>query len=68
MFIGGDYQSGRIIGKSSPNAEEPIDSPFGPKDVVATVFDHMGFDMKAQRIDNAGRPKYFIQEESKVIL
>lgn len=68
LFIGGDYQTGRIIGESSKDAAEPITQPFTPNDVTKTIFNHFGFDERVQRIDTAGRPRYFVNEGSKIIL
>jgi hypothetical protein len=37
-------------------------------DVTATLFSHFGIDSSTQKVDFAGRPRYFVEEGAKVIL
>lgn len=68
MIMGGDYQHGRIIGESGPNADAPKSTPFTPHDLTKTIFDHFSIDSHYQKVDNSGRPRYFIEGEHKNIL
>ena len=68
MFSGGDFDMGRVIGESTAKAETPKSDPLGPKDVTATLFAHLGIDPQTQKIDFAGRPRYFVDSDAKVIL
>ncbi len=68
LIAGGGYSHGRIIGQSTPNADAVKDSPFNPQDLTHTIFDHFGIDRHYQKTDNAGRPRYFIEGDSKNIL
>jgi hypothetical protein len=68
MFSGGDFEMGRVIGESTDKAETPKSDPFGPMDVTATLFSHFGIDPQLQKIDFAGRPRYFVESDAKVIL
>ena len=68
MFSGGDFDMGRVIGESTAKAETPKSDPLGPKDVTATLFAHFGIDPQTQKIDFAGRPRYFVESDAKVIL
>ena len=68
MFSGGDFEMGRAIGESTSKVETPKSDPFGPKDVTATLFAHFGIDPQTQKIDFAGRPRYFVESDAKVIL
>jgi hypothetical protein len=68
MFSGGDFDMGRVIGESTAKAETPKGDPLGPKDVTATLFSHLGIDPQTQKIDFAGRPRYFVESDAKVIL
>ena len=68
MLSGGDFDMGRIIGESTAKAETPKSDPLGPKDVTATLFAHFGIDPQAQKIDFAGRPRYLVDSDAKVIL
>ena len=68
LFSGGDFDMGRVIGESTAKAETPKSDPLGPKDVTATLFAHFGIDPQTQKIDFAGRPRYFVESDAKVIL
>lgn len=67
ILAGGDYDSGRTIGEADKSYVPKTDK-FGPLDLQATVFDHMLIDGKQQRTDMAGRPRYLLDGEAKVIL
>ena len=67
MMAGGRYQSGRTIG-ASDRSYSPIENPVGPLDLQATLFDHFGIEHNTQRTDMAGRPRYLLEGEGKVIL
>ena len=67
MMAGGRYQSGRTIG-ASDRSYSPIENPVGPLDLQATLFDHFGIESNIQRTDMAGRPRYLLEGEGKVIL
>ena len=64
---GGKYDSGRVIG-AADKSYTPKESPYGPLDLAATMFDHFGIHKNAQKIDNGGRPRYLLEGEAKVIL
>jgi len=67
LMSGGRYDSGRVVGKAD-KSYTPSESPFGPIDVAATMFDHFGISKNIQRVDNGGRPRYLLEGEAKVIL
>jgi hypothetical protein len=68
MLSGGDFEMGRVIGESTSKAETPKSDPLGPKDVTATLFAHLQIDPQMQKVDFAGRPRYFVDSGAKVIL
>lgn len=67
MMAGGNYQSGRTIGQSD-RSYSPTENPVGPLDLQATLFDHFAIDGAVQRTDMAGRPRFLLEGEAKVIL
>ena len=67
MMAGGDYASGRTIGKSD-RSYTPIENPIKPIDIAATLFNHFMIPSDIQRIDNGGRPRYLLEGEAKIIL
>ena len=67
LMSGGKYDHGRVIGKAD-KSYSPKESPYGPIDVAATMFDHFGISKNTQKVDNGGRPRYLLEGEAKVIL
>ena len=67
LLAGGEYNHGRVIGKAD-KSYYPVSDKFGPLDLSATIFDHFGIDPKVQKIDPAGRPRYLLDGEARVIL
>jgi hypothetical protein len=55
-FAGGGVQGGRAIGKSDAIGAVPVEDPFQPKEVVATIFKSLGFDLTTELPGPGGRP------------
>jgi len=55
-FAGGGVQGGRVIGKSDPIGAYPAERPVAPNEVVATIFESLGFDLETHLPGPAGRP------------
>lgn len=68
LLMGGEYESGRVIGESDRQNYSPEGNKFGPIDLQATMFHHVGIDEHTQRVDNSGRPRYLLEGEHRVIL
>jgi len=62
LFSGGGLKTGQIIGSSTAKAEVPASSPYGPQNVLATVYRHLGIDPTRTFPDFAGRPRYILEE------
>ena len=62
LFAGGGLKMGQVIGSSSANAEIPASSPYGPQDVLATVYRHLDIDPTRTFDDFAGRPRYILED------
>jgi uncharacterized protein (DUF1501 family) len=54
-LAGGGVRGGTIVGESDAKAAFPKANPKSPQDVLATVYRHLGVDVKAEYLDN-GRP------------
>jgi len=67
LLAGGDYNHGQVIGKSD-KSYYPKETPLGPIDIAATMFDHFGIPLDTQRTDSGGRPRYLLEGDGKVIL
>lgn len=55
-LAGGRVQGGRVVGSSDSKGAFPRDNPKSPQDVLATIYDHLGVDMKKHYRTPAGRP------------
>ena len=67
LMAGGEYELGRTVGVAD-KSYTPKESPYGPLDVCATLFDHFNIPMGIQKVDTGGRPRYLLEGEAKVIL
>ena len=56
MFAGAGFAKGRVVGRTDRIASDVAESPFSPKDVVATLFHLLGIDPQAEIHDRLGRP------------
>jgi uncharacterized protein (DUF1501 family) len=68
IISSGSHDMGRVIGKSTANAEEASDDPVQPEDLRWTIFDHLGIDKKMSWTAIDGRPHYLVKESAKNIL
>ncbi len=56
LFAGAAFAKGRVVGRTDRIAGDVADTPFSPKDVVATLFHMLGIDPQAEIHDRFGRP------------
>ncbi len=56
LFAGAGFAKGRVVGKTDHIAGEVTETPFSPKDVVATLFHLLGIDPQMEIHDRLGRP------------
>jgi hypothetical protein len=56
VLAGGPIKGGRVVGSSDANGAFPKDNPKPPQDVLATVYQHLGIDTKAEYLTGSGRP------------
>jgi uncharacterized protein (DUF1501 family) len=55
-FAGGGFAKGRVVGRSDRQGGMPAETPFSPKDVLATVYHLMGIEPHTEIYDRIGRP------------
>ncbi|MGL5096309.1 MAG: DUF1501 domain-containing protein, partial [Planctomycetia bacterium] len=65
LFAGGGFAAGRVVGRTDRIAGDVADTPFSPKDVVATLYHLVGIDPSAEIHDRFGRP-YLVGGSGKV--
>lgn len=56
LFAGGGFGVGRVVGRTDRIGGDVAETPFSPKDVVATLFHLLGIDPRAEIHDRLGRP------------
>ncbi len=56
LFAGAGFARGRVVGRTDRIAGDVTETPFSPKDVVATLFHLLGIDPRAEIHDRLGRP------------
>lgn len=65
-FAGGGVQGGRVIGSSDREGALPQDNPKLPHDVLATIYSHLGVDMRAHYTDSSGRPHVVLPQGQRI--
>ena len=55
-FAGGGLKMGQAVGNTDKRAEYPADNPYGPGDVLATVYHVLGIDYHTSFMDDGNRP------------
>jgi len=56
LFAGAGFAQGRVVGKTNRIGGDVVETPFSPKDVVATLFHILGIDPAAEIHDRLNRP------------
>ena len=56
LISGGGLRMGQVIGATNRRAEYPAERPLTPKDLLATIYRHLGIDARFEFADLAGRP------------
>lgn len=62
LISGGGLRMGQVVGATNSKAEYPIERPCTPKDILATVYRHLGIDWQAAFPDHSGRPVPILNE------
>ncbi len=66
-FAGGGVQGGRVVGSSDPIGAVPAEDPYGPKEIVATIFKSLGLDLGTELPGPGGRPFPIVDYGTKAI-
>ena len=59
---GGSFRMGQVIGESMPKVDVPKSKPITPRNLMATIFHHLGLDPQAQFVNQAGRPVFVLEQ------
>ena len=67
LFAGAGIRPGSVIGASDETAAFPAQRPISPKDILATLYHLLGFNVETTRThDNLGRPHFLLPHGSVV--
>jgi hypothetical protein len=62
LLAGGGFRTGQIIGATDRLGGEPIDRPVSFQEVFATLYHHLGLDVRHATLpDLNGRPQYLVE-------
>ena len=56
LFAGGGIARGKVVGKTDSIGGTVADRPISPKDVLATIYHLLGYDLETTLADRANRP------------
>jgi uncharacterized protein (DUF1501 family) len=56
LISGGGFRMGQVIGSTDRQGAYPAERPLTPKDLLATIYRHLGIDHRAEFRDVTGRP------------
>ena len=56
LFAGGGIARGKVVGKTDSIGGTVADRPVSPKDVLATIYHLLGYDLETTITDRTGRP------------
>jgi len=56
LLSGGGLATGQVVGSTNAKGEYPKDRPLTPKDLLATIYHHLGIDYRWEFKDFSGRP------------
>jgi hypothetical protein len=62
LVSGGGLRMGQVVGSTNSRGEYPKEHPLTPKDLLATIYRHLGIDHRHQFRDLSGRPVAILPE------
>src|SRR5262249_50066080 len=62
LLAGGGLRMGQAVGATNSKAEFPVERPYTPKDILATLYRHLGIDSQITFPDHSGRPIHILSE------
>jgi hypothetical protein len=66
LVSGGGLRMGQVVGSTNSKGEHPKDRPLTPKDMLATIYRHLGIDYRREYADFSGRPIAILGEGSPI--
>ena len=66
LMSGGDLKVGQVVGASDSSGGVPVESPYRPENVLALLYRHLGIDQSLTFPDNAGSPRYLLENRDLI--
>jgi uncharacterized protein (DUF1501 family) len=67
LLAGGGLRMGQVIGATNSRGEYPAQRPLTPRDILATVYRHLGIDTRLALQDHTGRPHPILAEGTPIV-
>jgi Protein of unknown function (DUF1501) len=64
FFAGGGVARGKVIGKTDKIGGSVVDQPISPKDVLATIYHLLGYNLETTLVDKLNRPQHLAPNAS----
>ena len=66
LLSGGGLQMGQVVGATNHRSEHPVECPYTPQDLLATIYRHLGIDYGRTFNDFSGRPVHILSEAKPI--
>ena len=66
LFAGGGLQTGQVVGATDAQGARPQSRPYGPQNILATLYHVLGIDPALTFRDFTGRPRYLLDDQDKI--
>jgi uncharacterized protein (DUF1501 family) len=66
LFAGGGFRTGQLIGRTDAQGARPEGKPYGPQNVLATIYHVLGIDPAATIPDFSGRPMSLLDDREPI--
>ncbi len=66
LFAGGRFRTGQVIGATDVRGERPRSRPYGPQNVLATLYHVLGINPNLTFADHTGRPRYLLDDQERI--
>ena len=66
LISGGGLQVGQVVGASDTKGGHPVAAPYGPNNVQAMIYRHLGIDPSLKFPDPAGRPRVVLEDHELI--
>jgi len=66
LLAGGGFKTGQYVGETDTHAEHPKSRAYGPQNILATLYHHLGIDPASTLPDRSQRPMYLLDDRDVV--